>query len=54
MTRKDFEVFAALVKELPVKDRSEVAKLIAKGCAQINPNFKPNVFYRAAGVKNEA
>jgi len=54
MTKKHFELIAAVVRSLigsePRETRTAVAKAFCTALASQNPKFKPSTFLRACGV----
>jgi hypothetical protein len=51
MTRKDFRLWADVIKRLPLKDRERKAMEIAKLCQDSNGRFRLKTFLKARGVK---
>lgn len=59
MTKKDFEAFAAIVRSEMESNSSgtsgeatavSFAEKLADYCAEMNPRFKRNLFYKACGL----
>jgi len=54
MTRKDYVAFAAKLRTIPNKEsRGFTASVIADVCADDNPNFSYDRFFRAAELEEK-